>query len=485
MQYRYPEYKVDLTPETLAVCRDIGQRLLEDVGLEIKHERFVEAVRGHEGVRVSGDRVYLSRKLTDPYYEDYIAENRKRLEASPPPPSDAPWSLSCNGFSIAVIDIETDEIRPASCQDLHDLIKLYHSFGLSGSYPVTPQDVPPLMRALVCFKICWQDSDRVRPFDYLDARQLPYLYDMHQVMGQPMVVTINVTKAMGVSEHDLDIFMRYYPHWKQNRDRISWYSICDYAQLGISKPITSTGCLASYLSQSFGLHVLFRLYDPELFIPPRLSPGMPTDLQQMSWAFGSPRMHLYSYLGERALPALCGLNPDTYAPASGGMWTGSCTVDARSGMEKMATTLTAAMQGARSFSGAGNLAIDDLFSGVQLVLDVEIFEYVKELIEAFDPPPDIITTDGVYELLREVGLRQEEFYSHGDTAAKVRRLLPVSPRRPHEKLRAWMTHPQTMNDRLRQEALARIRKQEPFVLAKEKHEELERIYRKADRELAD
>lgn len=485
MQYRYPEYKVDLTPNTLAVCRDLGQRLLEEVGLEIQHEEFVNAVRGHTGVRVSGDRVYLSRALTDRYFEDYIAENRRKLESAPPPPADMPWSLSCNGFSIAVIDIETDEVRPATCRDLHDLIKLYHSLGLSGSYPVTPQDVPPLMRALACFKICWQDSDRVRPFDYMHVRQLPYLHEMHRVMQEPLAITINVTKAMGVSEHDLDVFMRYYPCWKRNRKEISWYSLCDYAQLGISKPITSTGCLASYLSQSFGLHILFRLFDPELFIAPRLSPGMPTDLRQMSWAFGSPRMHLYSFLAERAMPALCGLTPDLYAPASGCMWTGSCSIDARSGMEKMATTLTAALQGARSFSGAGNLAIDDLFSGVQLILDVEIFEYVKELIEAFDPSPDLLTTEGVYEVLRDVGLRREEFYSHPDTAGKVRSLLPASDRRPHEKLRAWMVHRQDMKDRLRQEALDRVRQQEPFVLESERYEALERIYKKAETELTE
>ena len=152
-------------------------------------------------------------------------------------------------------------------------------------------------------------------------------------------------------------------------------------------------------------------------------------------------------------------------------------------MEKMATTLVSAMQGARSFSGAGNLAIDDLFSGIQLLLDVEIFEYVKELIEAFNPDPDIITTEGLYELLREVGLGEDEFYAHTDTASKVRRLLPVSPRRPHEKLRAWMVHGKNIKDRLREEALERIEKQEPFVLDAEKHKALDQLYRRAERKL--
>ena len=483
MQYRYPEYNIDLTPEVLATCRDIGQRVLEEIGLRVKHQKFVDAFRGQNGLRIDGERIYLSRTLTDKYFDEYIAENRARLEAERPPPADRPWELTCNGFSIAVVDMDTDGARPATCQDLRDLIKLYHSLGLRGSYPVTPQDVPPLMRALTCFRMCWQDSDRIRPFDYLDARQLPYLYDMHQVMGIPLAVTVNMTEAMTISEHDLDIFMRYYPEWKRDPSLVSWYSICDYAMLGVSKPITSTGCLASYLSQSFGAHILFRLFDPELVMAPRLSPGSPVDLQNMCWAFGSPRMHLYSYLAERAMPALCGLSPDFYAPTGATLWTGSCAVDARSGMEKMGSALVGAMQGARSFNGAGNLAIDDLFSAVQLVLDVEIFEYVKELMEAFDPHPDITATEGVYEVLRDVGLGEEQYFSHMDTATKVRNLLPMSPRRPHEKLRSWMMHEQNMKDRLRQEAKQRIADQEPWTLDKEKHNELDKICARAEEEL--
>ena len=75
MKYRYPQYQVDLTPQILAECRDIGQRTLEDVGLCVRHEKFVKAIQGHDGVKVVGDRVHLSRKLTEPYYEQYIAES--------------------------------------------------------------------------------------------------------------------------------------------------------------------------------------------------------------------------------------------------------------------------------------------------------------------------------------------------------------------------------------------------------------------------
>ena len=342
-----------------------------------------------------------------------------------------------------------------------------------------------MMRSLATFRICWEQSEVIRPFDYLDVRQTPFLYEMHRVMGKPFIININIPHCMSVSEHDIDIFMRYYPIWSEHRDHISWYSICDYPMIGINRPISATGSVALYLAQSFGTHVLFQLFDPDIRMAPRLSAGMPVDLQSMAWAWGHSRMHLYQFLNDRALPALCGIQASEYRAGHGFMCSGSCAVDARAGIEKTATALVAAMQGARHFGGAGNLAVDDLFSGVQLVLDVEIFQYVKDLIDAFDPHPDLMDTEGLYELIRDVAEGRDEFFSHIDTAAKVRNLLPVSKRRPHEKLRAWMIHEKGIKDRIRDECLERIASQPPFELDPNRRAELQRIYDAAERQLVD
>lgn len=482
MRFHYPEYGADWTPDLMAQCRDIGQRLLEDVGLRVPHEGFVDAIRGHAGVKIQGDRVHLSRRLTDEHFDAFITRNRERL-LQPRSAAEPEWAIACDGFSIAVVDIATDEVREATCQDLRDLIRLVHSLGMSGSYPCCPQDVPPLMRSLATFHICWEESDRIRPFDYLDIRQTPFLFEMHRVMGQPFVVNVNIPHCMTVSPHDLHIFLRWYPVWKEHREQIAWYSICDYSMIGINRPLSATGSVATYLAQSFGTHVLFQLFDPEIEMAPRISAGMPVDLQTMGWSWGSPRLHLYQFLNERALPALCGLSPDEYRPTHAFMCTSSCAVDARSGLEKMASGLTAALQGARSFGGAGNLAVDDLFSGVQLLLDVEIFEYIRELVGSFRPHPGLMDTGGLYDLIREVAEGEAEFYAHPDTAAKVRHLMPVSKRRPAEKLRSWMLHHRNLKDRLREEALERIAAEPAYELETAKRQELARIYAAAEREL--
>jgi len=406
MRYDYPEYSVDITPETVSKCRDVAQRLLAEVGLRVDHERFVSAIRGHDGVRVEGDRVYLSRKLTDRYYEAYIARNRAACEERLGLSEEPEWRLSSDGFSISVIDIETDKVRPATSRDLRELIRLIHSFGMTGSYPCTPQDVPPLMRAPACFKICWEESDRIRPFDYLDVRQTPFLYEMHRVMGKPFVVNVNIPHAMTVSEQDIEVFLRYYPAWKRDRNAVSWYTICDYPMLGVSKPITSTGAVGDqHAAQAFGGDT--GGFEADV-LGVRFSPRASLRLSQQSRFARAVRVEPGGVRASERGAA--------HEFVRGG----------RSSGHGEDTALVSAMQGARIFGGAGNLAVDDLFSGVQLVVDVEIFEYVKEVIESFDPHPDIVTTEGLYEVLHDVATGREEFYSHPDTAARVRELLPVS-----------------------------------------------------------
>jgi hypothetical protein len=152
-------------------------------------------------------------------------------------------------------------------------------------------------------------------------------------------------------------------------------------------------------------------------------------------------------------------------------------------MEKMATGLTAALQGARQFGGAGNLAVDDLFSGLQLLLDVEIFEYIRELVEGFMPSSALMDTTGLYDLIREVAEGEAEFYSHPDTAHKVRQLLPVSKRRPAEKLRSWMLHETNLVDHLREECRQRIAAEPAFALDPHKRAALAAIYAAAERDL--
>ena len=190
-------------------------------------------------------------------------------------------------------------------------------------------------------------------------------------------------------------------------------------------------------------------------------------------------MYLHSQLG----PRLGGYDRDVYTRGAVLLETGSAAIDEQAAMEKMAQGLLGALQGARTFTYAGALCVDDLFSGVQLVIDMEMVSYIREVIEAFDPHPDIINMDGFYEECRDVSLGGDTFLSHENTARRFRNILSSSDRIMREKLQSWLSHRTTLKDRAREEALHRIRSFEPRCLPADKQQELDRIYARAEADL--
>ena len=486
LSYLYPEYEIDLTEETLNRCCDMGARLAAEVGLTVRHEKFLDAIRNKPGVRIAGDRVYFDPKLLRDNIEKHRAKLIKSLAKQSEKPKPMEWQMACGGFSMAVLDIETDEVRLATRQDLRELIKLVNSFGLGGQYPVMPQDLPPLMRALACFKICWESSDNIRPYDYLHRRQTPFLYEMHQVMGKPFSVTLCMVQPMMIDENDIDTFMDFYPKWKRNRD--VGFSVLNYPMLGITKPVTLTGAITMYIAETFSAYTLFNTFDPELETPVNLGLGHLTDLRHACWAWGHPRQHMVKYLSSRIPLRFARVKRNWYADNyfQSLLETASPAIDEQAGIERMGVALLAALQGGRDFSGLGSLCVDDLFSGVQFVIDVEIISYIREMIEAFAPPTDIISMDDdMYDALKSVCLGKDSFISLPETAQKVRNIMPSSNRLVREKLRSWMEHRKTLKDRAREECVERIKnfKQE-FHLSEDKQKALDAIYSRAEKALA-
>jgi trimethylamine:corrinoid methyltransferase-like protein len=497
LRYGYPSYGIDLTSEMLQECCDVGVRLLNEIGMHVGNGRFLDAIRGKAGLRVQGERVHVEEDVTRRNIDRFVARQRDAWAADSSGPmdvweagagrkgddreTDGNWTMRGGGFSMAVIDIETDEVRDATCRDLRDLIRLADSYGIDANYPVIPQDVPPLMQAIAVFKIAWETNPDIRCGDYMDRRQTRHIYEMHKVMGRPFALYLNVDRPMSLSGNDLDIFLDFYPDWKRNRDID--LTILDYPMLGISKPVTLTGSIAQYIAEEFGVYALMNAFDPEIEVPLGIPGGVPTDFRSVCWAWGHPRRHLFDFLNSRILPALCGIEAGTYVRDAVLLESSSSGVDEQAGLEKMGVAMAAAFQGVRAFGGLGSLCVDDLFSGVQFVIDVEIVNYVRETVEAFDPHPDIVSTEGMFEMLRDVNSGKDHFVSHPDTVSRFRNILPSSDLIHREKLRSWMGHRTLLKDRAREECLSRIEEHEPIGLPVDKQRALDAIYRKAEEEL--
>ena len=485
MQIPYPAYDIELPDDLIQQCVDLAPRLLHEVGLSVPNDRFLSALKGKAGIRIDNQRIYFEPDLTREYINEFIAKEKARAKAAKPapdPPSE--WTVTTAGFSMMTIDVETEELREGTCQDLRNMIKLADSFGIGGSYMIMPQELPPLMRTIACFKICWEMSDKIRPYDYQQREQIPSLYAMHRVVDKPMSLDLVIPSAMTVDQHYLDIVLDMHPVWKDHPDHFR-FGVLNYPMLGILKPITAPGCAAMCFCESLAVHIAFRLFDPDFHLPIQLNSGIPTDMRSTCWAFGSPRRHLFRFLQDQLVPNLVGVRKDRYAASSVLLETSSPAVDELAGMEKMASGLIGALQGARTFGYAGVLCVDDVYSGTQFVIDLEIVNYIRELIESFDPHPDVIDAGGLYDELLDVCQGNDMFLSHPNTVKRFRNVLPSSDLIVREKLRSWMSHHKTLKDRAREMALDRIRSYEPtFHLPDDQQKELDRIYADAEKKLS-
>jgi len=475
----YPQYSIELPDGIIEKCTMMAQKLLTEVGMLVPNHNFIRKIAYSKAIRIDSDRVYFDSAVVKEYTNRFIAVQSELLrKAETESLLNRPWQIKTDGFSLMIIDLESEQLREASSDDLRNMIKLANSFGIDGSYMVMPQDVPPVMQALNCFKICFESSDNIRPYDYQQPEQLPFLYDMHQVVGRTMDIVITIPSAMCIDPKDLDIFMAYYPLWKKNKN-IN-FRVLDYPMTAITKPLGVCGCAAMCFAETLGTHILFNLFDPDIKLDISMHGGLPTDLRNTCWAFGSPRAHLFRFLTSMILPNLCKIMPASYQIND---WvhleTSSPAIDEQAAMEKMGCGLVAAMQGARQFRYAGVLCVDDVYSGAQFVIDVEIVDYIRETIEAFNPHHDIIAIEGLYEECRDVALGKETFVSSENTFKRFKNVIPSPKLIVREKLRSWLNHKKLIKDRAREIAIETIRTHRPFSLPADKQSALDMIYAKA------
>ncbi len=97
---------------------------------------------------------------------------------------------------------------------------------------------------------------------------------------------------------------------------------------------------------------------------------------------------------------------------------GFCEPDEQAAAEKVGTGLIMALLGVREFTNLGNLCVDDVFSAEQLVIDMEILDFIEKLIESTEIPECLLDKEGIIESIQravEIGqgfLTDEKSVTH-------------------------------------------------------------------------
>lgn len=141
-----------LTREQLDRMHQGALELIAEVGLELPHEGILKRLAEHDGVRIEGPRARFDATMAD------------GLIRSLTYPRDAgdfghPYTRVSGAYEMNVRDLETAQVRPATEADLVDLIKLQDSYGLRGSSPVRPLDIPSAaLQEVAMYRACYKHS---------------------------------------------------------------------------------------------------------------------------------------------------------------------------------------------------------------------------------------------------------------------------------------------------------------------------------------
>jgi trimethylamine--corrinoid protein Co-methyltransferase len=194
----------------------------------------------------------------------------------------------------------------------------------------------------------------------------------------------------------------------------------------------------------------------------------PFDMRYATFVYGSPE-DLLATLIQIQLNAFYGI-----PVVAKSLLTTSKLPDAQAGAEKAAHTLAAALAGARMFTCAGLLAVDEIFSAEQLVIDNEIVQYARRVCEGYELSDRTLAVDAI----EEVG-PGGHFLEHETTLSHYREATWEPGLFIHTSLRQWEERGcQILADRARAIARQRIA-DHGYELDPEVQRDLEAIYRRA------
>jgi trimethylamine--corrinoid protein Co-methyltransferase len=198
----------------------------------------------------------------------------------------------------------------------------------------------------------------------------------------------------------------------------------------------------------------------------------PFDMQKTAFVYGSAEDLLGGLLQ-------CQLNRRYRIPVvAKSLLTTAKEPDSHAGAEKASHTLAAALAGAQYFTNAGVLAVDEIYSPEQVIIDIEIVQYVRRVLTGLEFSEEAVGLDAI----KEVGIGGN-FLIHPTTLSRYRDALWNPALFEHSMLNNWKEKGATsLRDRAREIARKKIA-QHMYELSGDIQRDLNEIWAHAQKTL--
>ncbi|MGQ9632543.1 MAG: trimethylamine methyltransferase family protein [bacterium] len=450
-----------LTREQILRVHEAALDIIQNVGIYVPHDGIRKLLGEHRGVAIDGEVVRFAPYLVE---ESIKAQSYPEEFANP-----EDFIVISGAYELNVTDLDTGEIRPATMRDLRDLVKLADSYGMYGSAPVRPTDIPPALQEIAMYKVSWENSPR-RASSVFEAieKSTPeaaeYIYEMSQVAGKRFSLGIWIASPFRVPYDLLEIIYRFL-----DRKVPMWAAAMPIA--GATAPIHLPGAYVQSIAELLAGVTMLRLVSRGAPVHSLIIDSIrayPFDMRYGSFVYGSPE-DLLATLIQIQLNEFYGI-----PVVAKSLLTTSQEPDGHAAAEKAAHTIVAALAGARIFTNAGLLSVDEIYSAEQVVIDNEIVEYVKRVVRGFEFDEEHLAVDAI----KGVGLGGE-FLSHESTLRNYREAFWMPELFEHRMLAQWReAGSKSLRERARAIAKRRIAEHE-YRLDPAVQRELDRIYKKA------
>ncbi len=393
-----------LDEQELDQIEETAYRLLEEVGIELKHKTAVEMLRGH-GCRVAQDRVYIPRDAmawglqnVTPHTEFYNRDGSHAFTFG-----DGRLRFHNAGGLPFFYDLVTGERRSPTLQDVADATRVLDALpNVDVVIPLLgPGDVPSELLTVASTDATLRNTHK--PFSAAAIElpeDVPYVVElaaaccggMEAYRQHPtMYISVSPVSPLRFPEDVTATIIAV-------AESGTPFNTLPAPSLGATGPISLAGALAQQHAEVLASFLIAAAARPGAAVT-YCSRINPIDLRTAISSWGGPEIGMAGACATQLAHRL-GLPCDSF-----GLCTSATRLDPQFAYERLANALTPALAGADILSGVGSTA-SVMAGGFEIaVIDDEIISMMKYIVGgvnvseatlAFDVMREVIPRDGVF-----------------------------------------------------------------------------------------
>ncbi len=360
----------------LEAIEEAALRILDEVGIEVSHPELAARATG-EGFEFSQARVRLPRRQVVEFLEEARGGARGQQSSATSDDDCRDLLAHISPYPQSVHDPETDEIVPFTAARLTEATRLVGAVadrGVVPQPPGCPVDVPAPLQVILQYRIAAENlPGGGPPVDPKALASMPYIMEMAEVLGQPIrSLPVYVFSPLTLAGESLSGVMAY----ESGLDSVG---VSSMPAAGSTAPVRPSEALALAAAEVIGSALILREC-----IKPAVHWSIaahPFDMRGMAMSFGSPEALLFE-MASCEVDAYFHGHP--WSPAVGNIHTLAKLPGAQAAAEKATLMALGAVWGATEFHCAGVLSLDEIFSPVQLLADLEVKDHVQRLVRGLE-----------------------------------------------------------------------------------------------------